>query len=89
MGAPTKMFEVYVDDTRDANIVINTLFTYLEEESLMKPPEMYFAEAIQAKLEYAHYVPPKNPNVQSTDQGPDAGKTYNYEVVRKYPSTGS
>ncbi len=83
MGAPTKMFEVYVDDTRDANIVINTLFTYLEEESLMKPPEMYFAEAIQAKLEYAHYVPPKNPNVQSTDQGPDAGKTYNYEVVRK------
>lgn len=82
-GTPTKLFEVYVDDTRDANIVINTLFTYLEEESLMKPPEMYFAEAIQAKLEYAHYVPPKNPNVQSTDQGPDAGKTYNYEVVRK------
>ena len=40
------MFEVYVDDTRDANIVINTLFTYLnDEESLMKPPEMYFAEA--------------------------------------------
>ena len=82
-GKPTKLFEVYVDDTRDANIVINTLFTYLEEESLMKPPEMYFAEAIQAKLEYAQYVPPKNPNVQSTDQGPDAGKTYNYEVVRK------
>jgi len=83
MGTPTKMFEVYVNDTRDANIVMNTLFTYLEEESLMKPPEMYFAEAIQAKLEYAHYVPPKNPNVQQGGQAPDAGKTYNYEIVRK------
>ena len=82
-GNPTKMFEVYVNDTRDANIVMNTLFTYLEEESLMKPPEMYFPEAIQAKLEYAQYVAPPNPNVQSTDQSPDAGKTYNYEFVRK------
>jgi len=83
MGIPTKMFEVYVDDTRDANIVINTLFTYLEEESLMKPPEMYFAEAIQARLEWDEYVPPKNPNVQQGGQAPQAGKTYNYEVVRK------
>lgn len=82
-GVPTKLFEVHVDDTRDANIVINTLFTYLEEESLMKPPEMYFAEAIQARLDSDEYVAPKNPNVQSTDQAPDAGKTYNYEVVTK------
>ena len=81
-GKPTKLFEVYVDDTRDANIVINTLFTYLEEESLMKPPEMYFPEPIQASLSYAQYVPPKNPNVQSTDQAPEAGKTYNYEVSK-------
>ena len=82
-GRPVKLFEVYVNDTRDANIVMNTLFTYLEEESLMKPPEMYFAEGIHAKLDYAQYVAPKNPNVQSTDQAPEMGKTYNYEVVKK------
>ena len=80
---PSKLFEVYVDDTRDANVVINTLYNYLNDETLMRPPEMYLPESIKAKLEYAHYVPPKNPNVQSTSQGPDAGKTYNYEIAQK------
>jgi hypothetical protein len=84
-GKPTKLFEVYVDDTRDANIVINALFTYLQEESLMKPPEMYFPEPIQASLSYAQYVAPKDPNVQSTDQAPEAGKTYNYEISKSSP----
>lgn len=80
---PSKLFEVYVNDKRDANVVMNTVFNYLNEESLMAPPEMYFAESIQAKLEFAHYIPPKNPNVQQGGQAPQAGKTYNYEIVQK------
>ncbi len=82
-SVPSKLFEVYVDDTRDANVVINTLYNYLNEETLMRPPEMYLPESIKAKLEYAEYVPPKNPNVQSTSQGPSMGKTYNYEIVQR------
>ena len=80
---PSKLFEVYVNDKRDANIVMNTVFNYLNEESLMAPPEMYFPESIRAKLEFNPYVPPRDPNVQSTDQASDAGKTYNYEIVQR------
>jgi len=80
---PSKLFEVYVNDQRDANIVMNTVFNYLNEESLMAPPEMYFPESIRAKLEFNPYVPPRDPNVQSTDQASDAGKTYNYEIVQR------
>jgi len=49
----------------------------------MAPPEMYFPESIRAKLEFNPYVPPRDPNVQSTDQASDAGKTYNYEIVQR------
>jgi hypothetical protein len=74
---------VYVNDKRDANVVMNTVFNYLNEESLMAPPEMYFAESIQAKLESAPYIAPKNPNVQQGGQAPQVGKIYNYEIVQK------
>jgi hypothetical protein len=80
---PSKLFEVYVNDKRDANVVMNTVFNYLNEESLMAPPEMYFAESIQAKLESAPYIAPKNPNVQQGGQAPQVGKIYNYEIVQK------
>jgi hypothetical protein len=79
---PSKLFEVYVNDKRDANVVMNTVFNYLNEESLMAPPEMYFAESIQAKLESAPYIAPKNRGQQG-GQSPQAGKIYSYEIVQK------
>jgi len=80
---PSKLFEVYVNDKRDANVVMNTVFNYLNEESLMAPPEMYFAESIQAKLESATYIPPKKGG-QQRDQGSGEGAyAQNYEIVQK------
>lgn len=78
-GVPVKLFEVFVDDTRDANVVINTLYTYLEEESLMKPPEMYFPEPIQANVRWEQYIATGNSSVQSTE----AGKSYKYEISKE------
>jgi len=79
---PSKLFEVYVNDKRDANVVMNTVFNYLNEESLMAPPEMYFAESIQAKLESAPYIAPKNGGQQG-GQSPQVGLVRNYEIVQK------
>lgn len=90
---PSKLFEVYVNDKRDANVVMNTVFNYLNEESLMAPPEMYFAESIQAKLESAPYIAPKNGGQQGGQGGQQGGQgsgelryTQNYEIVQKVSS---